>query len=161
MNAADRLYGLHGEEPRDENSRPGRVCLAELRETPLSVDEVTAAVSVPGVGGVVTFTGVVRDHDGGRDVTALEYSAHPSAPAVLREVAQEIAAHEGVVAVAATHRVGDLRVGDLAVVLAVGTGHRGEAFTAGREFIDTLKARVPIWKHQIFTDGDDEWVGTP
>ena len=158
MNAADRA---DREGPRDAIVRPGHVCLAELRETPLSVDEVTAAVSVPGVGGVVTFTGVVRDHDGGRDVRALEYSAHPSAPAVLRAVAQEIAAHEGVVAVAATHRVGDLRVGDLAVVLAVGTGHRGEAFTAGREFIDTLKARVPIWKHQIFTDGDDEWVGTP
>lgn len=141
--------------------RPDRVRLAGVRDAPLSVDEVVGAVRGPGVGAVVTFIGAVRDSDGGRGVTALEYSAHPSAAQVLHDVAEQVAARPGVVAVAATHRTGDLRVGDLAVVLAVGAGHRGEAFAAARDFIDTLKARVPIWKHQLFVDGADEWVGTP
>ncbi|GAB97161.1 molybdopterin synthase catalytic subunit [Kineosphaera limosa] len=138
-----------------------KVRLVAVRDQPLSLDEVTSAVQAPGVGGIVTFTGLVRDHDGGRGVLALGYSAHPSAERVLAQVAREIAERDGVVAVAATHRVGDLAVGDLAVVLAVGAAHRGEAFAAGRDFIDTLKARVPIWKHQVFDDGSDEWVGTP
>lgn len=155
-----------GGETRPERSAlahpdSGAVRLVAVRDEPLSVDEVTNAVSAPGVGGIVTFTGVVRDTDGGRDVTALEYSAHPTASTVLAQVAAQVALGDGVIAVAATHRVGDLRVGDLAVVLAVGAAHRGAAFAAARTFIDTLKSRVPIWKHQLFGDGADEWVGTP
>lgn len=118
-------------------------------------------MSGPSVGGVVTFTGLVRDHDHGRTVTALEYSAHPSATDALREVARAVAARDDVAAVAALHRSGRLAIGDAAVVLAVGAAHRGAAFEACRELIDTLKATVPIWKHQLFADGDDEWVGTP
>lgn len=129
--------------------------------SPLSLDEVVGAVRDPRVGGVVTFCGVVRNHDGARDVSGLEYSAHPSAEDVLREVAQEAVAFEGVHAVAAVHRVGVLEVGDVAVVMAVGAEHRGEAFAACRFFIDELKQRVPVWKHQLFADGSDEWVGTP
>lgn len=135
--------------------------LVDVRETPLSVDEVLAAVAHPRVGGVVTFLGVVRDHDGGKGVDGLDYSAHPTAVAQLRRLVEGTLAREGVVTAAAVHRSGHLRVGDLAVVLAVGGEHRGEAFEACRALIDDLKAEVPIWKHQRFDDGSDEWVGTP
>jgi molybdopterin synthase catalytic subunit len=134
------------------------VRLAELRETPLSVDEVLSAVADPAAGGVVLFVGTVRDNDHGRGVTGLGYSAHPSAAAELRRVAEKVAATFSAIAVAAVHRVGDLQVGDLAVVVAVACPHRGTAFDACRALIDELKQGVPIWKHQGFTDGGSEWV---
>lgn len=134
------------------------VRLAELREIPLSVDEVLAAVADPAAGGIALFVGTVRDTDHSRGVTALTYSAHPSAPAELRRVAEKAAAGFGATAVAAVHRVGDLAVGDLAVVVAVACPHRGEAFDACRALIDELKHDVPIWKHQRFADGGSEWV---
>jgi molybdopterin synthase catalytic subunit len=133
--------------------------LAELREEPLSVDEVRAAVSDPGAGGIALFIGTVRDEDRGREVTRLSYSAHPSARAELRGVAEKVAAEFGVLALAAVHRVGDLDVGDLAVVAGVSCPHRGEAFDACRMLIDKLKHEVPIWKQQWFGDGSSEWVG--
>ena len=134
--------------------------LAEIREEPLSVEEVRAAVSDPGAGGIALFAGTVRDQDGGQGVVRLSYSAHPSATAELRRVAEKVAAEFGVLALAAVHRVGDLDVGDLAVVVAVSCPHRGEAFEACRQLIDTLKHEVPIWKHQRFADGSSEWVGS-
>ena len=115
------------------------VRLCDIRDTPLDVAEVVAAVDDEASGGVNVFVGRVRDHDGGRGVSGLGYSAHPSALERLRELA----------------------VGDLAVVVATASGHRGETFAATRALIDRLKAEVPIWKHQLFTDGDEEWVGTP
>ena len=144
----------------------GKVRLAALRDTPLSVDEVVDAVRDPragglGAGGLVVFVGTVRDNDGDRAVDRLDYEAHPSAEARLREVAEAVAASYPTIAVAATHRVGSLAVGDLAVVVAVSCPHRGEAFDAARALIDELKATVPIWKHQMFTGGGEEWVGTP
>lgn len=136
-----------------------RVRLADVRAEPLSVDEVLEAVRDPACGGVVTFVGVVRDHDHGHDVVTLDYTAHPSATDVLHAVCRSVTeAHPGVL-VAAVHRVAELAVGDVAVVVAVAAPHRDEAFVAGRELIDRLKHEVPIWKHQRFTDGDDEWVG--
>jgi len=135
--------------------------LLEVRDTALSVDEVFAAVSDPTAGGIALFVGSVRSRDGGREVTALGYSAHPSALDELRAVAEEVAARHPVRALAAVHRVGDLAVGDLAVVVAVSCAHRGDAFAACRALIDELKSRVPIWKHQVFQDGADEWVGLP
>ncbi len=135
--------------------------LLDLRETPLSVGEVYDAVQDPAVGGIALFVGTVRDHDVGKGVTQLDYSSHPSAPVVLREMAGETVAKFHVVSLAAVHRVGALAVGDIAVIVAVGCAHRSEAFAASRHLIDELKARVPIWKHQSFTDGDEEWVGTP
>ena len=135
--------------------------LLDVRDTPLSVDEVFAAVQHPGAGGVALFVGTVREQDGGRAVSDLGYSAHPSAMAELRAVAEQVVAGHPVLAVAAVHRVGDLGIGDLAVVVAVACPHRGEAFTACRELIDELKSRVPIWKHQTFADGEQEWVGLP
>lgn len=136
-----------------------RVRLAALRDTPLSVPEALAAVADPSAGGTAVFVGTVRDEDGGRPVTRLEYSAHPSAAAQLERVVAEAVAAPGVVAVAAVHRLGDLAVGDLAVVVAVACGHRGPAFEVARALTDAIKHEVPIWKHQTFADGTDEWVG--
>lgn len=135
------------------------VRLVDVRDTALSLDEVFEAVRDPAAGGVALFVGTVRDHDDGRDVAALQYSAHPSAGQQLREVAERVAHEEDVVAVAAVHRVGDLAIGDLAVVVAVSAAHRAEAFAAGRRLIDELKAEVPVWKHQTFGAGDATWVG--
>ncbi len=132
-----------------------------MRDEPLSVDEVLAAVGDPGAGGTCVFVGTVRDVDGGRGVRELDYTAHPSVADVLREVADEVAAAFPVRALAAVHRVGDLAVGDIAVVVAAAAPHRGEAFDACRRMIDELKKRVPIWKHQLFDDGAEEWVGSP
>lgn len=132
--------------------------LIELRDAPLSVDEVRAAVADPAAGGIALFLGAVRDHDHGRGVMRLSYSAHPSAEAELRRVAEKVAASFDVLALAAVHRVGELAVGDLAVVVAVSCAHRGEAFEACRTLIDDLKHSVPIWKQQWFSDGDSEWV---
>jgi molybdopterin synthase catalytic subunit len=134
--------------------------LAELRESPLSVDEVRAAVADPASGGIALFLGVVRDYDHGRDVTKLSYTAHPSAQGELRRVAEKVAASFSVRALAVVHRVGDLAVGDLAVVVAAACEHRGEAFEACRSLIDEIKASVPIWKHQQFAGGDSEWVNS-
>lgn len=135
--------------------------LLDIRDTALSVDEVSAAVADRAAGGSTVFVGTVRDHDSDKSVTGLEYSAHPSALDRLREVAEGVARAYDVVGLAAVHRVGRLEIGDLAVVVAVSTAHRGEAFDACRRLIDDLKATVPIWKHQLFTDGTEEWVGTP
>jgi len=127
----------------------------------LSVDEVRNAIADPAAGGEVLFIGTVRDNDAERGVTALAYSAHPSAEAELRRVAADIAAkYPEAIGVAAVHRVGDLAVGDLAVVVGVSCAHRGEAFHACHALIDELKASVPVWKHQRFADGTDEWVGS-
>ncbi len=134
--------------------------LAELREEPLSVDEIYAAVTDPAAGGIAVFAGAVRDHDHGQSVTELSYSAHPSAADQLREVAEKVAARFDVHAIAAVHRVGDLAIGDLAVVVGVSSAHRATAFEACRALIDDLKATVPIWKHQRFTSGDSEWVNS-
>jgi len=137
-----------------------QIRLIAIRETELSVDEVRAAVADPAAGGEVLFAGTVRDNDADRGVTALSYTAHPSAEAELRRVAEDIVAKYDVFAAAVVHRVGDLAVGDLAVVVGVACAHRAEAFHACHALIDELKASVPIWKHQRFTDGSDEWVGS-
>ena len=135
--------------------------LVDLRETPLDVSEVVAALDDDASGGLTLFVGRVRDHDGGRDVAGLDYSAHPSARDRMREVCERIATEYDVHGVAAVHRTGTLAIGDIAVVVATTAAHRGEAFAASKALIDTLKAEVPIWKHQRFGDGSDEWVGTP
>jgi molybdopterin synthase catalytic subunit len=135
--------------------------LVDLRDSALSVEEVRAAVADPAAGGEAVFVGAVRDHDQGKDVARLGYSAHPTAHDQLWQVAHRVVASYPVVGLAAVHRVGDLEVGDLAVVVAVSCAHRGDAFDACRALIDDLKSTVPIWKHQQFRDGTQEWVGTP
>ncbi|HEX8627094.1 MAG TPA: molybdenum cofactor biosynthesis protein MoaE [Catenuloplanes sp.] len=119
------------------------------------------AVAGARAGAVVSFQGVVRDHDHGRGVTLLEYEGHPSAADILREVAAEIAADPAVYAVAVSHRIGTLAIGDVALVAAVSTAHRAAAFAACARLVDEVKARLPIWKRQVFADGTEEWVNCP
>lgn len=141
---------------------PNPVRLLDVRDTPLSVDEVLRAVSGPGFGGIALFVGVVRDHapeQPGGEVTALGYTAHPTAVDELGTVARIVAAAYPGVALAAVHRTGDLVVGDVAVVAAAAAAHRAEAFAACKELIDTLKEQVPIWKREEFRDGSHTWVG--
>jgi molybdopterin synthase catalytic subunit len=142
-----------------EQAAQDPIRLIAIRDTPLSVDEVLQAVGDDSAGGTALFVGTVRDHDGGADVEGLGYSCHPSAEAEIRRIAEKVAAEYPVRALAAVHRVGDLGIGDLAVVVGVSCPHRGEAFEACRKLIDDLKHEVPIWKHQRFSDGTEEWVG--
>lgn len=142
-----------------EHAAPDPIRLLEIRETPLSIDEVFQAVGDDATGGTTLFVGTVRDHDSGADVDQLGYSCHPSAEAEMRRVAERVVEKYPVRALAAVHRIGDLAVGDIAVIVAVSCPHRGEAFEAARMLIDDLKHEVPIWKHQTFSDGTEEWVG--
>ena len=152
----------HPPEPSPAHPDAGAVVrLVAIRETPLDVAEVLAAVEDDAAGGVTLFVGNVRNHDGEQAVDHLDYSAHPSALDRLREVVEAVAQRHPVTAVAAVHRVGHLAIGDAAVVVAAAAPHRGQAFAASRDLIDDLKATVPIWKHQVFADGEEEWVGTP
>jgi len=135
-----------------------RVVVADVVDRGITVDEVSAVVATDRDGAVVTFAGVVRDHDGGKGVNALEYERHPSAGEVIAEVARTIAEAHPEVRIAVLHRVGALAVGDVALAAAVSSPHRAEAFAACGALVDLVKDRVPIWKHQRFTDGSDEWV---
>jgi molybdopterin synthase catalytic subunit len=132
-----------------------------LTTEPLSVTDHEAAVAHPAAGAVVSFAGVVRDHDDGRGVLRLVYEAHPSAEAVLAEVVAEIGKDPSVLGVAVSHRIGELTVGDVALAAAVATAHRQEAFAICARLVDAVKARLPVWKHQHFADGTDEWVNSP
>lgn len=145
-----------------ESSSQGaqQVAFARVGPDP-SLQGAVAAVDHPRAGCAATFLGVVRDHDHGRQVASLEYSAHPSATDVLGALAAQIGAMPGVTGVAVHHATGDLRIGDVAVVAAVAAEHRGQAFDACRTLIERVKSEVPIWKHQLFTDGSEEWVGVP
>ena len=125
------------------------VRLLDIRDAPLSLDAA---------GGICVFVGTVRDHDEGQQVSALGYSSHPTALDRLRDVAERIASECDVVALAGVHRVGDLVVGDIAVVVAASAAHRAQAFEACRRLIDELKTDVPVWKHQTFDSGDSAWV---
>jgi molybdopterin synthase catalytic subunit len=132
--------------------------LIAIAQEPIDVEAVRASVAHPAAGAVASFVGVVRDHDHGRAVTRLEYEAHPDAGAVLAAVAREVADEFGLVAVSVVHRVGPLDVGDAALVAAVSSAHRAEAFAAIATLVDRVKDRLPVWKHQFFDDGTDEWV---
>jgi molybdopterin synthase catalytic subunit len=134
--------------------------MAEFRTEPLSVDEVCSAVADPASGAIALFIGTVRDHDHGRAVAALSYSAHPSGARELRAVAEKVAGRFSVRALAAVHRVGELEVGDMAVVVAAASDHRDEAFAACQALIEDLKATVPVWKNQLFPEGESEWVNS-
>ena len=155
------MTGRTTERVTTPSATPDAIRLVDIRETPLEVSEVLAAVQDAAAGGVTVFVGTVRDHDDAQAVAALDYSAHPSALPRLREVVESVVGRHPVTAVAAVHRIGHLEVGDLAVIVAAAADHRGEAFDAARDLIDDLKNTVPIWKHQTFSDGSDEWVGLP
>ncbi|WP_066516392.1 molybdenum cofactor biosynthesis protein MoaE [Curtobacterium ammoniigenes] len=131
---------------------------ADVVDRPISTEEVAGLVASATAGAVVTFAGVVRDHDGGRTVTSLQYESHPTAAGEIAAVAASIAEAYPDVRIAVLHRVGALRIGDVALAAAVASAHRAEAFAACALLVDTVKERVPIWKHQVFADGSDEWV---
>lgn len=146
---------------------------AVLSAEPISVDQAIAAVGSDTAGAVVSFSGVVRDHDGGKPVQRLSYSAHPTAHQVMADVVAELVAEQAAgaesvgaggmpgqpVRIWVAHRIGMLEIGDPALVCAVSAAHRGQAFAVCSELVDRVKARVPIWKEQFFTDGTVEWVG--
>ena len=132
--------------------------LALISSEPLSVEEVETFVLDSTHGALVTFRGIVRNHDHGQAVTALDYSAHPDAQSFLEECCREVSEKSGL-RVAAAHRIGSLVVGDTALVAAVAAPHRGAAFEAAEQLVALIKQRVPIWKRQHLADGVTEWVG--
>lgn len=138
------------------------VLRAVVTEEPLDVEEHARLVSRPSAGAVVSFSGLVRDHDGGRGVRALEYTSHPDAAEVIARVAAQVAAtHAQVHALAVSHRIGSLAIGDSAIVCAVSAAHRAEAFAACAALVDEVKLQLPIWKRQELSDGSEEWVNSP
>lgn len=143
------------------NPATPRVARAALTDQPILLAEHEELVSHQAAGAVVGFAGMIRNHDNGRQVVQLEYSAHPSAADVIAEVVANIAARSpGTRAVAASHRIGVLQVGDAALVAAVAADHRQAAFVACAQLVDAIKAQLPVWKRQVFADGTDEWVGS-
>ena len=146
---------------------------AVLSAEPISVDQAIAAVESDTAGAVVSFSGVVRNHDGGKAVERLSYSAHPTAHQVMADVVARLVAEQTAAAdsagagggpaqpvrIWAAHRIGMLEIGDPALVCAVAAAHRGQAFAVCSELVDRIKEQVPIWKEQFFTDGTVEWVG--
>jgi molybdopterin synthase catalytic subunit len=143
------------------NPRSASVARAAITDQPVLLAELEELVSHQAAGAVVGFAGVIRNHDGGRQVVRLEYSAHPSAADVIAQIVNDVAAQSrGVRAVAATHRVGTLQIGDPALVVAVAADHRRAAFETCAHLVDAIKARLPVWKRQFFADGSDEWVGS-
>jgi molybdopterin synthase catalytic subunit len=141
-------------------TEPIGVQFARLSAVGITVEECSAAVGADDAGAVVTFAGIVRDHDHGRPVTRLDYEAHPSAADVMAVVAESVAAEFPGIRLAIEHRVGSIGVGELALACAVSSGHRAEAFAACARLVDEVKRLVPIWKEQHFTDGTTEWVGS-
>ncbi|MFF3026783.1 molybdenum cofactor biosynthesis protein MoaE [Microbacterium sp. NPDC057944] len=131
---------------------------ALITDEPIDEAAVRGAVGGDADGAVVMFCGVVRDHDGGRAVRALDYRAHPDAERFLREIVEHTAAETGM-RVAAAHRIGDLRIGDIALFAAASAGHRAAAFEACERLVEEIKRGVPIWKRQHYDDGVSEWVG--
>lgn len=131
---------------------------AALTDEIISVTEHQDLVARAAAGAVVAFAGVVRDHDGGRQVLRLDYSAHPLAERTIVDVLTEVAPIPGLRAIAASHRIGSLEIGDAALVVAVAADHRQSAFEACAQLVDAIKERLPVWKHQFFADGTDEWV---
>lgn len=131
--------------------------------TAAPIEELLAAARretlTEAMGALVTFEGVVRDHDGGQRVTQLSYSAHPTAAERIAAVAGEVVEKHPQTRLWTAHRTGDLRIGDLAFVVLAAAAHRGHAFAAASELADRVKAEVPIWKEQLLTDGSTQWVG--
>ncbi|HXD29166.1 MAG TPA: molybdenum cofactor biosynthesis protein MoaE [Arthrobacter sp.] len=145
--------------PEPTRETAGVVVFSGMAGEAIDVETAWDAVETDATGAVVTFGGVVRNHDAGRAVERLVYSAHPSADARMRELADEVAARHPGTRLWAAHRVGELAIGDAALVAAAAAAHRGEAFEACRDLVEAVKHGVPVWKEQHFADGETEWVG--
>jgi molybdopterin synthase catalytic subunit len=137
-----------------------RVLFARIAGGAIRVEDCADAVRADDAGAVVTFEGVVRDHDDGKGVLWLDYSAHPAARQAIRQVALDVSARYPEVRIAVEHRIGRLGIGDVALTCAVSSAHRADAFAACGLLVDEVKQRVPIWKQQAFDDGTSEWVAS-
>ncbi len=133
---------------------------ADVTSEGISIAALTALVTDERCGAVVTFTGDVRNHDGGKEVTTLTYEIHPSAGDKIAEITQAVIKKADVVKVAVSHRYGEIPIGETAFAVAVSAAHRESAFQICSALVDEIKAQLPIWKHQVFSDGTDEWVNT-
>ena len=135
------------------------IVLTAITEQDLDATTHLDAVAHDAAGATALFVGTVRDHDPGAvgEVTRLEYSAHPDAAETLRDLAAAVDAED--LRIAITHRIGALSVGEIAIVCAVSSAHRAEAFDIARALVEKVKAEVPIWKRQITVDGSTNWVG--
>ncbi|MCU1556902.1 MAG: molybdenum cofactor biosynthesis protein MoaE [Microbacteriaceae bacterium] len=131
---------------------------ATISDTAIDAAAIEEFVMAAEHGALVTFRGIVRNHDHGLAVSALDYQAHPDAQRFLEDCCRQVAAEAGL-RVAAAHRVGSLVVGDTALVAAVAAPHRREAFEACAHLVELIKSQVPIWKRQHLADGATEWVG--
>ena len=149
--------GLAADEPFEFPQE--RVLMAQLSDQPLSLNQAETEVWAEQAGAVVGFSGIVRNHDHGQPVERLNYTAHPSAAEAIAQVAVDVAARFPTVRVWAAHRIGQLEIGDHALVAAVASAHRAEAFQACAELVEQIKESVPIWKEQFFADRTREWVG--
>ena len=129
-----------------------------LTERIINLPDLLAQVESRSAGAVATFCGNVRTHDHGKEVLSLSYEIHPETEIILSHVVTEVADRHKVISVSVAHRFGEIEIGQSALIVAISAEHRGEAFTACAEMVDEIKARIPIWKHQVFTDGTDEWV---
>ena len=157
---------MHSKTPQDEEifvttspEKPGsaRVVRAEVTEAPISVTDLADAVHDAAAGAVVTFEGVVRNHDADRAVTGIGYSCHPTAGQIVEQIARDVAERGRVRALGVVHRVGDLTIGDAALAVAVSSDHRAEAFAVCSQIVEEVKERLPVWKRQTFTDGSSQW----
>ena len=133
---------------------------ALVTEEIISAEALAAQVKSAEAGAVVTFSGDVRNHDKGKGVTSLNYEVHPSAQAVIEKITQEVAAKHEIVNVSVAHRFGPIPIGQSAFVVAVAAAHRAPALAACEELVERVKAELPIWKYQEFTDGTTEWVNS-
>ncbi len=133
---------------------------ADVTTDLISITALSALVSDERCGAVVTFTGDVRNHDGGKEVSSLTYEIHPSAGDKITEITQTVIKNTDVVKVAVSHRYGEIPIGQTAFAVAVSAVHRESAFQTCSALVDEIKAQLPIWKHQVFSDGTDEWVNT-
>ncbi len=131
---------------------------AVVTDAPVHIQELSKLVANPHSGAVVTFCGDVRNHDGGKEVASLLYEIHPSASEQIKLITQSVIGRFEIEKVAVAHRYGDIAIGETAFAVAVSAAHRQAAFDACAAIVDEVKAKLPIWKHQKFTDGSDEWV---
>ena len=160
---SDRVYGDDvqpgGNAQVAYKDEPGTVVHASVNDTAIDPAQAEAEVSSEYYGAVVSFSGIVRNHDGGKDVDKLSYSHHPTAEDLVLTLAQQVAERHPRTRLWISHRIGELAIGDYALVASAASAHRAEAFAACLDLVETIKYQLPIWKEQFFSDGNVEWVG--
>lgn len=148
-------------DPERVQRQTGCVVRADVVSEPLEplLEEARSATMTRAMGALVVFDGIVRDHDGGKDVKGLTYTAHPRVVDFIRRTADAVAARHPDARVWAVHRIGSLEIGESALTVVAAAAHRRAAFKACEDLADSIKAEVPIWKEQYLADGSVDWVG--